>query len=703
MATLEASTVCERCGEIFKHAGSLLVTGPPEDKAPRILRFDKLYQAQIQSNMDLSKCHMCSLLGTSLSNCDADTSDNKSGEQFVLEVARGDMHGFLRSDAVYVSLMSYDSDSKVSCWYGLLAEIETAKNPRSPTHVCVLKSPVTWSSETLNRIRSWLGSCIESHGDCPKPGSGGGTLPRRLIDVMPVPPGIVQGWASDDGTSDDFDLLSLEQSPNVRIVSSQSLAPDTPYLTLSHRWGDPPKLLLTKATSFLLQDNIASYLLACDEAAVFRHAIHVTRGLGFRFLWIDALCIMQDDEAEKTQDIMQMDAVYCNSSLNISAVEGRVREGLMFRRNLFKTNPCQVTVRIPKLGHHVNLVAFHGRDSLGPNEGPLNKRGWVFQERALSPRVAHFTEHQMYWECNTLQATETLPQGLQLEDSTPLSRSNMGTMIFSSTIEKLKEQWCEVTGHYSGTTLTFPSDRLVALSALSKRFCMAMGREPSDYLAGIWKNDLPLSLLWFQENGGLDASYNQSHGATATAITPQAPTWSWASLMVSVAWVEDSPSLAATAEVLDTQVTRISANFFDGLHFCRLRIRGWLCKFRRYVKDESAWIHVSENCEFEELVSYGVRRGIDMIWDTSRWPVATTHSDCVDDKENAGERTERGIVLWRMTERGTYTRIGYFMMPSTIYYRGSKMEDSFKGNLNTLSQEDYLERHSDGKYTIDIL
>ncbi|KAK3994829.1 heterokaryon incompatibility protein-domain-containing protein [Cladorrhinum sp. PSN332] len=709
-----ANIVCERCSKIFEHAGSLLF-GTPEDRFDWKVILDEEYQVHMQNMMDSSECHMCSLLCASISY-NGYISNYESGETSALQVVHSD------KNSVHVNFVSYldPEASEFSGLYGSIAKIEAARNDSSP-RVCALESPVTWSRETLHQMRSWLTSCIESHDDCSKPGTGG-TLPRRLIDVMPS--GMLQAAGSNDISSADFDLLSLEQSPNVRIVSSKSLPPETAYLTLSHRWGNPPSILLTKDTSFLLQNDITPYLLECNEAAAFRHAIHVTRGLGFRYIWIDALCIMQDDGDEKTEDIIQMDAVYRNSALNISALEGRVSQGLMLSRNLLTTNPCQVTVRLPRLDHDLRLTAFRTEYSLRLTDGPLNKRGWVFQERALSPRVAHFTENQVFWECHTTEATETLPQGLQ--DGRPLSRFYMGTMISSSSsTEQLREQWHEVVETYSGTNLTFAGDRLVALSALTKRFCMAMERDPCDYLAGIWKNDLPLSLMWRQLNNKPDGHYNETDGAIAAAATSCAPSWSWASLMVPVNCVGHYSPVVATAEVLDTQLMRISRNYFDGVHFCRLRLRGWLCKFRRHIKDDSAWIHISQNCEFEHNDIWIPGRIIEMRWDVSRRVVANDLQSAVDGsglssstyymlhiatflgeaggKEDEDRRKESGIVLWRTAERGTYTRIGGFMMPSRTYYRGSEIEDAFKGNSNALGPDDYLERHSDGKYTIDIL
>jgi hypothetical protein len=210
---------------------------------------------------------------------------------------------------------------------GMQVTKDESRVPAAHGHVRVLDSPKTWSLETLNSIRSWLKSCTLSHDRCTKL-KAAGRLPLRLIDVMPT--GMIQVRPMEEIGPEKFNLLSLENSHNVCIVSTCSLPPKTPYLTLSHRWGSPPSILLTKKTSFLLTEDISPHLLNCSEAAVFQHAIHVTRALGFRYIWIDALCIMQDDGPEKTVEIMHMDEIYFNSMLNISATEGRIHEGLVF-------------------------------------------------------------------------------------------------------------------------------------------------------------------------------------------------------------------------------------------------------------------------------------------------------------------------------------------------------------------------------------
>lgn len=563
----------------------------------------------------------------------------------------------------------------------------------------------------MNCIQSWLKNCTSCHDKCLKQ-QGPKSLPLRLIDVNAA--GIIQSQTTDTVEQEDFDRLRLGNTNGVRIVSTKSLSPDTEYLTLSHRWGSSPGILLSEDTRFLLNEDISSRLLRCPEATVFQHAIHVTRCLGFRYIWVDALCIMQDAEAEKGVEIMRMDDIYFNSKLNISASEADPLRGLVFDRNVLLTNPYMTMTKVPKRPEAISLYVFSEESHCRlPSGTPLNLRGWVFQERALSPRIVHFAKDKVFWECYSLEASEVFPGGLPDEGMNYWTSADFNfdksigidPAIFD--VQQIKSRWQELVESYSPTSLTFAEDRLLAISALAKRFCSAMRMDPSEYLAGMWRDELPQSLIWRQ-----DEMPGRS-GPTATGLDLQmkyAPSWSWASLMVSVS----APSvywfpLIATTEVVNIDLERRSENFFDGTKFCRLRLRGPICKVRRHLQNGTSWIQISEDSAFEELEnSISVKKGtfIVMLWDTTR---KLTMDEFfllhigTDDKEVWDGSCIRGLILRRTTEHGTYTRVGAFLIPLRSEYSGSKLEDAFKGTFDTLRQGDYLDIDRDGKYTIDVI
>lgn len=517
---------------------------------------------------------------------------------------------------------------------------------------------------------------------------------------------------------EDFDRLRLGNSNGVRIVSTKSLSADTEYLTLSHRWGSPPGILLSEDTRFLLTEDISSHLLRCPESTVFQHAIHVTRCLGFRYIWVDALCIMQDAEAERTVDIMRMDDIYFNSKLNISASEADLLRGLQFDRSTLLTNPYMTTTKVPRKAEDISLYVFNEESHYKfPSGKPLNTRGWVFQERALSTRIVHFAKDKVFWECWSLQASEVFPRGLPDERKTYWATyetdfnfdKRIGITTTISDVQQIKLRWRILVEKYSSTSLSLVEDRLLAISALAKRFCLAMRMDPSEYLAGMWRDELPQSLLWVQDR------IPGRSGPTATGLGLQmryAPSWSWASLMVSV----DTPDIyeypfIATTEIVNIDLARRSDNLFDGTNFCRLRLRGPICKVRRHLQNGIGWIQISDNSAFEEfetLRDIQEGRSILMDWDTAR--VFTTDDSQffllhigTDEDEGLYGKYIHGLILRRTTEHGTHRRVGVFQISLRSEYSSSKLEDAFKGTFDTLRKGDYLEIDTDGKYTIDVI
>ncbi|KAK0716597.1 hypothetical protein B0T21DRAFT_404511 [Apiosordaria backusii] len=479
---------------------------------------------------------------------------------------------------------------------------------------------ITWSSKTLSSIRAWLHTCHVSHANqCIKSRSSR-RLPRRLIDIC----------------------------RNVCIVSTDNLSPNTQYLTLSHRWGDPPSILLTSRTSFLLDSDISTHLSNCKEAAVFRHAIHVTRGLGFRYIWIDALCIMQDNAC------------------------------LIFDRKPFSISPLRATVTVPTTQRSMTLKAFSPECRV--LQGPLYNRGWVFQERSLAP-----------------QASEVLLSGIASQRHRRLGMAT--TDLSEMRKDNGQARWRYILQEYSHTSVTFVDDRLRAISAVAKLFGSAMQLDPSDYLAGLWKDSVPLSLLWWQ-----DANGKRHDPKTGIATeTDTAPSWSWASVMGSVAITDPPFVTSTTAKVLDVHIVRASQNLFDGVESCHLRLRGHVCKFRRVIEDGTPYIKISEYAKFPELNEHGPGDGFFIQWDISRAVVEDLLGSITYEGSNSptycllhiarnqdmvNTSMEEGIVLQRASSRGGYLRVGYFCLPYPQRLAGTELEAALNGGLGTLEFHD---------------
>ena len=136
----------------------------------------------------------------------------------------------------------------------------------------------------------------------------------------------------------------------------------------------------------------------------FRHAIDLTRRLGYRYLWIDALCIIQHDVIDWGREAAKMADVYFNSDLSIAASDSKdSRGGSHRRRNPLATTPCMIPAAgnssTPDCVYAVNPIHRHTQVPL--DETHLSTRAWTIQERLLAPRVVHLTHGEVYWECGS--------------------------------------------------------------------------------------------------------------------------------------------------------------------------------------------------------------------------------------------------------------------------------------------------------------
>lgn len=227
-------------------------------------------------------------------------------------------------------------------------------------------------------IREWLQVCNDTH-QCYLTDS---FLPTRVIDL---------GQAGVPGP--------------IRLYSS---APDDikGYVALSHRWGagdDWLKFCLFGSNIKDLHNNIDFDTLP----KTFQDAITVTRALKIRYLWIDSLCIIQDDPEDWATEAKLMEDVFSSAYCTIAA-SSATADGFL------KPRPPRQFVTIPTTsdGHyHICETIDDFRGDV--EEGKLNQRGWVLQERALSHRSIHFTSKQAYWECGKGIHSETLSRLLK--------------------------------------------------------------------------------------------------------------------------------------------------------------------------------------------------------------------------------------------------------------------------------------------------
>lgn len=311
-----------------------------------------------------------------------------------------------------------------------------------------------------------------------------------------------------------------DDNPYVQLRETSELIEETAYTTLSHRWsGELPRLLVSNYDLF--KQEIPSRCLT----QTFLEAIQFTLFLGIEYIWIDALCIVQDSLPDWELEAPRMDRVYTNSYVNIAATGSVVGDESLFRysnNSSLSIVPCRISVNRPHVSPGPIIVHHPRLWSTQVNSEDLSCRGWVLQETLLAPRVLHFAQDEIFWECDSLKACQTFPKGIPKDEDSPNLRewrrllaghdgSNLNTRLFTTS-------WNKIMCRYSYCDLTVSSDKLVAVAGIARRLCDFTGRDHNQYLAGLWREDLLGQLLWY------------TFGENTRCPEYRAPSWSWASL-----------------------------------------------------------------------------------------------------------------------------------------------------------------------------
>jgi hypothetical protein len=123
------------------------------------------------------------------------------------------------------------------------------------------------------------------------------------------------------------------------LVETSGIAVPVQYCSLSHCWGKQPFLNLTR-------NNYPSFLEEIDISSVprtFQDAFVATNKLGFHFIWIDSLCIIQDDIADWAEESGKMSSVYSNPTVNFAATSSKdCSAGLFYHSNPALSMPCTI-------------------------------------------------------------------------------------------------------------------------------------------------------------------------------------------------------------------------------------------------------------------------------------------------------------------------------------------------------------------------
>ena len=174
------------------------------------------------------------------------------------------------------------------------------------------------------------------------------------------------------------------------------------YATLSHCWGSHKFLTLGRVDPDAFRIRVPAEVLP----KTFTDAIEIARFLCIDYLWIDSLCILQDDPRDWKRASLSMTSVYGGSFVNLAAsrpIDGSA--GCFFNRDTDWR--CQIKVRSGESSETYDAIQYHYGNSLA--NAPLAPQGWAIQELLLPCRTLLFTRHEVFWECDKLVVSATFP------------------------------------------------------------------------------------------------------------------------------------------------------------------------------------------------------------------------------------------------------------------------------------------------------
>lgn len=434
------------------------------------------------------------------------------------------------------------------------------------------------SPQLISQLAKWLSVCENDHQHSGQHSES--PLPSRLIDVGPS-----------DG------------SRNPRLVFTKGQFGK--YATITYRWGTSTSITTNSAT-------LSSHISGIDLEALpktLRDAILVTRKLGLKYIWIDALVIIQDSPEDWREQAAHMPAIYQNAWVNISAdsaIDGS--SGFLGDRDLLAIRSCYHKpsgyVISPNVPHVLDLI----------DRGMLSRRGWVLQERIFSSRIIHYGHLEVGWECQQTLASERLLEGRPHSNSSwrgaslrnLLNSANNAShephltntqVKLGSNWQKTRKNevyaaWYSLVNDYTDRVLTYPGkDKLVAMSGIANAF-YARHRSilgPSEwdmsdvYMSGLWIGDLARGLAYtarirrdnFDSNGGTPIEWDPEDYSSWKS---RSPSFSWTSLDDPVDCYESKDEedelYEYDVEVLEAKAATSTANPWDSGESCWVVLRG---------------------------------------------------------------------------------------------------------------------------------
>ncbi|KAH8589237.1 heterokaryon incompatibility protein-domain-containing protein [Bisporella sp. PMI_857] len=596
-----------------------------------------------------------------------------------------------RDDLYLSGYTEYDSDEGVSG-----RQVETSAGMIQSTTINRGEIQLLSKDEGINNAaslaRDWITKCLETHSSCLIP--FGATEPptthRRELPALPTRV---------------INVGEERASHRPRLFIPAPGERQADYFALSYAWGIgsyPARMTKSNMTAMQRGIDMSSLPKTMQDAIIFTKRAGLTR-----YLWIDALCIIQTDgdgggdhehRADWLAECSKFGQYYHNALCTLSATGASCStQGLFLPRPALEhpVTPYQL-LRYQSLGlpRQITIEPATPSWSDALTYSPLLRRGWTLQERAMSMRRLHFARHCVFWECCSLTAAEVDPSGasLQLEDLEGQQNLSDGALMSlrglleANDEDRVENEWFDLVMVYSLCRFSFLSDRLPALSGLAGRIRDVSGRK---YLAGYWDCNFPHGLAWYCHMGARTAEVGDED-PRGNVI---APSWSWASMSVSarIVFLSQGPVIwspkgewSFPVEVLDVEVEPSGADPTGPVKGGKVRLRGrTITGNLSAMFPDGEWLKSLEGVQHLNYIGLSqrglgerpsVRIFLDKVGEPDRTAVGlvslllVASEEIVDDTDAKGSPKSLAAIVLQPTDKQRasvreYIRVGFIFLP----------------------------------------
>ncbi|KAH0558525.1 hypothetical protein GP486_004819 [Trichoglossum hirsutum] len=427
--------------------------------------------------------------------------------------------------------------------------------------------------------RRWINACVDDHEQCSSQNPN--FTPTRLIDVGEI--------------GDDL-LLYLHETPEVGVN----------YTAMSYCWGGNQPVKTIKST---FKENCRKIEFSSLPKTL-QDAVTCTRNLEYRYLWVDSLCIIQDDPDDVAREIATMPSVFGEASVTICAASATdCKQGFLQNWQHSSTDDTYrwtLPFRSPQGKKGTILLSYNrGQNGYSINAIPKDHictRAWTLQETLLARRMLVFRERDVRWTCRGIDHLdewcmplfENAAQDYDIRNYHPAGelKSPFTDRLISR--DGILYEFIALVTLYTSRKLSLYEDRLTAISAVAKTYS---GTIQARYLAGLWDYNLVTQLLWqrgedyeglLKEGEETPPNWSQKRydyyvkraRPRARFATFVAPSWSWASCPESLDYRDpEDYSAHASAIIIECEVEPLySSAPFGAVKSGYLKIKGRLLR-----------------------------------------------------------------------------------------------------------------------------